>query len=93
MAEEHERDERELEAEERAEEQVEDTAPVLDPEVEARRVAAMSFIRRLGDPILKSRATPVDRYDDSLKGQVARMAGLISLGPRCQTSMGSLQPC
>ena len=53
-------------------------APTLDPEVEARRAAAMSFIRRLGDPVLKSRATPVDRFDDSLKGQVSRMAGLMS---------------
>jgi peptide deformylase len=52
--------------------------PALDPEVEARRVAAMSFIRRLGDPVLKSRATPVDRFDDSLKGQVGRMSGLMS---------------
>ena len=51
--------------------------PPLDPEVEARRVAAMSFVRRLGDPVLKSRATKVDRFDDSLKGQVARMAGLM----------------
>ncbi len=42
-------------------------APPLDPEAEARRVAAMSFIRRLGDPILKSNATPVDRFDDSLR--------------------------
>jgi peptide deformylase len=38
----------------------------------------MSFVRRLGDPILKSRATPVDRFDDSLRGQVSRMAGLMS---------------
>jgi peptide deformylase len=53
-------------------------SPALDPEVEARRMAAMSFIRRLGDPILKSKATPVDRFDDSLRGQVARMAGLMS---------------
>ena len=37
----------------------------------------MSFVRRLGDPVLKSRATEVDRFDDSLKGQVARMAGLM----------------
>jgi len=51
--------------------------PPLDPEVEARRAAAMSFVRRLGDPILKSRATEVDRFDDSLRGQVARMAGLM----------------
>jgi peptide deformylase len=53
-------------------------APPLDPEVEARRVAAMSFIRRLGDPVLKSRATPVDRFDDALRAQVQRMAGLMS---------------
>jgi peptide deformylase len=60
-------------------EEIEDeqAPPPLDPEVEARRVAAMSFVRRLGDPVLKSRATEVDRFDDSLKGQVARMAGLM----------------
>ena len=62
---------------EEREEQVEDTEPALDPELEARRLAAMSFIRRLGDPVLKSRATPVDRFDDSLRGQVARMAGIM----------------
>jgi peptide deformylase len=50
----------------------------LDPEVEARRLAAMSFIRRLGDPVLKSRATQVDRFDDSLRRQVGRMAGLMN---------------
>jgi peptide deformylase len=53
-------------------------APPIDPEVEARRVAAMSLIRRLGDPVLKSRATPVDRFDDSLRRQVSRMAGIMS---------------
>ena len=52
-------------------------APPLDPEVEARRVAAMSFIRRLGDPVLKSRATPVDRFDESLRRQASRMAGIM----------------
>jgi len=62
---------------EEREEQVEDTEPALDPELEARRLAAMSFIRRLGDPVLKSRATPVDRFDDSLRGQVARLAGIM----------------
>ena len=55
----------------------EEDAPPLDPEAEARRVAAMSFIRRLGDPILKSSATPVDRFDDSLRKQVSRMAGIM----------------
>jgi peptide deformylase len=56
----------------------EEEAPALDPEVEARRVAAMSFIRRLGDPVLKSRATPVDRFDDSLRRQASRMAGIMN---------------
>jgi peptide deformylase len=55
----------------------EEDAPPLDPEAEARRIAAMSFIRRLGDPVLKSSATPVDRFDDSLRKQVSRMAGIM----------------
>jgi peptide deformylase len=58
--------------------QHEEDAAELDPELEARRVAAMSFIRRLGDPVLKSRATAVDRFDDSLRQQVARMAGIMN---------------
>jgi len=63
-------------------EPIEDVAPELDeerdPEVEARRRAALSFIRRLGDPVLKSRATPVDQFDDALRAQVARMGGLMN---------------
>jgi peptide deformylase len=55
-----------------------DEKPRLDPELEARRQAAMSFIRRYGDPVLKSSATPVDRFDDTLRNQVARMAGIMS---------------
>src|SRR5690349_8739512 len=61
---------------------IEEIAPELeeerDPEVEARRRAALSFIRRLGDPVLKSRATPVDQFDDALRAQVARMGGLMN---------------
>lgn len=56
----------------------EEERPQLDPEAEARRRAAMSFIRRLGDPVLKSRATPVDRFDDTLRNQVQRMAGIMN---------------
>ena len=56
----------------------EDEKPRLDPKVEARRAAAMTFIRRLGDPALKSRATEVDRFDESLASQVSRMAGLMN---------------
>jgi peptide deformylase len=50
----------------------------LDPELAARRAAAMSFIRRYGDPVLKSRATPVDRFDDSLRNQVSRMGAIMN---------------
>ena len=54
-----------------------DQVPALDPELEARRVAALSFIRKLGDPVLKSSAVPVDRFDDSLRRQISRMAGIM----------------
>jgi peptide deformylase len=74
MADDLDRDPKPLDAQDQ---QVEEPPP-LDPEVEARRAAAMSFIRQLGDPILKSRATPVDRFDDSLRRQVGRMAGIMN---------------
>jgi peptide deformylase len=51
--------------------------PQLDPEAAARRAAAMSFIRKWGDPVLKSRATQVDRFDETLQQQVQRMAGIM----------------
>ena len=72
---EEERDDRPVEVEAPPEEQEEER---LDPQVEARRAAALSFFRSFGDPILKSRATPVDRFDDTLRNQVRRMAGLMS---------------
>ena len=56
---------------------VEDAEPALDPELEARRLAALSFVRTLGDPVLKSRAGDVDRFDDALQMQVKRMASLM----------------
>jgi peptide deformylase len=54
-----------------------DEHEVLDPEVAARRAAALAHIRRFGDPVLKSRAARVDRFDDALRGQVERMAALM----------------
>jgi peptide deformylase len=67
-------------ADEREEPTVEEEleeVPQLDPEEAARRSAAMSFIRKWGDPVLKSRATPVDRFDEKLQQQVQRMAGIM----------------
>jgi peptide deformylase len=63
-------------ADDHVEEEVEEV-PQLDPETAARRSAAMSFIRKWGDPVLKSRATPVDRFDEKLQQQVQRMAGIM----------------
>jgi peptide deformylase len=59
-------------------EEEEDEVEQLDPELAARRAAAMSFIRRFGDPVLKSRATDVDRFDDALQAQVSRMGALMN---------------
>jgi peptide deformylase len=55
----------------------EDEEQRLDPELAARRAAAMTFIRRYGDPVLKSRATLVAAFDDQLRAQVQRMGGLM----------------
>jgi peptide deformylase len=55
----------------------EDEHEVLDPQVAARRAAALAHIRRFGDPVLKSRASRVDRFDDALLDQVDRMASLM----------------
>jgi len=55
----------------------EEEEPRLDPELAARRAAAMTFIRRYGDPVLKSKATPVATFDEALRSQVQRMGGLM----------------
>ena len=51
--------------------------PPLDPEVLARRDAAMRYVRKLGDPILKTKSRPVEHFDDELRDEVARMATLM----------------
>jgi peptide deformylase len=50
----------------------------LDPEVAARRVAALAHIRTFGDPVLRTRARPVDRFDQALLDEVARMGVLMN---------------
>ena len=51
--------------------------PVLDPEARARRDAALSHVRRFGDPILRTRARDVERFDDALRDEVERMGRLM----------------
>jgi peptide deformylase len=60
----------------------EDPAPRLDPETRARRDAALKLVRKYGDPVLRSRALEVDRFDDGLREEIRRMGRLMhdSLG-------------
>lgn len=51
--------------------------PAIDPEVEARRLAAFRLIRAFGDPVLRSKAGEVTRFDESLREEVARMERLM----------------
>ena len=49
----------------------------LDPELAQRRALALSHVRKFGDPVLKTRARPVDRFDDALRSEVERMGALM----------------
>ena len=49
----------------------------LDPETAARRQAALAQIRQFGDPVLRTKARPIERFDDALREEVARMAHLM----------------
>jgi peptide deformylase len=49
----------------------------LDPETAARRDAALAQIRSFGDPVLRTRARPIERFDDALREEVARMGQLM----------------
>jgi peptide deformylase len=49
----------------------------LDPETRARREAALRHVRKYGDPALRSRARPVEVFDDALADEVRRMGALM----------------
>src|SRR6476659_1455139 len=49
----------------------------LDPEARARRAAALKLVRKYGDPVLRSRALEIDRFDDALVEEVRRMGRLM----------------
>jgi peptide deformylase len=57
--------------------EIEPERPALDPETAARRAAALAQVRQFGDPVLKAKAVPVERFDDQLRVEVARMAGIM----------------
>src|SRR5215213_2376303 len=51
----------------------EDRAPALDPEIRARRDAALRLVRKYGDPVLRSRALEITRFDERLVDEARRM--------------------
>jgi peptide deformylase len=50
----------------------------LDAETRARRDAALQQVRKHGDPVLRSRALEVERFDNGLRDQVRRMGELMN---------------
>ena len=52
--------------------------PPLDPEVAERRRVALQQVRQYGDPVLRTKARPIDVFDDALRAEVARMGALMS---------------
>lgn len=51
--------------------------PRLDPEVAARRDAALAHVRKFGDPVLRTRARPVAEFDPALRSEIERMGELM----------------
>ena len=59
-----------------------DAPPALDPQVAARRDAALAHVRVFGDPVLRSKARPVEVFDERLREEIARLGAIMhdSLG-------------
>ncbi len=67
----------EVETELNEEEAQEPPEPQLDPEVLARRDAALAQVRKFGDPVLRTRARPVEQFDRALHEEIERMGELM----------------
>jgi peptide deformylase len=52
-------------------------APERDPEREARKIVALSQIRKYGDPVLRMRANDVEAFDEELERLAERMTHLM----------------
>jgi peptide deformylase len=60
------------------EEEYEAEAEELDPEIAARRAAALAHVRKFGDPVLRTRARPVEVFDDALRAEIRQMGELMN---------------
>jgi peptide deformylase len=58
-------------------EREQDAPEELDAETRARRDAALRHVRKLGDPVLRAKALPVERFDRTLEREVERMGVLM----------------
>jgi peptide deformylase len=58
-------------------EREQDAPAELDQETRERRDAALAHVRKFGDPVLRTKALPVERFDDALRREVERMAELM----------------
>lgn len=57
--------------------QVVEPGEELDAETRARREAALKFVRKYGDPVLRTRALEITRFDEELREEVRRMGRLM----------------
>ena len=58
-------------------EEVPEPQPEIDPELLARREAALAHVRQFGDPILRTKARRVERFDGALRDEIERMGRLM----------------
>ena len=65
-------------ADEQRIEQQEEPEEQLDPETAARRAAALARVRKWGDPVLRTRAREIGRFDEALRDEVARMGEIMN---------------
>ncbi|HVW18240.1 MAG TPA: peptide deformylase, partial [Solirubrobacteraceae bacterium] len=56
---------------------VEAPPPALTPQERERRDAALAHVRKYGDPVLRAKALPVERFDGALHEEAARMGALM----------------
>jgi peptide deformylase len=52
----------------------------LPPEVRERRERALAQVRKFGDPVLRSKARPIERFDDELRKEAEWMAEVMDDG-------------
>ena len=51
--------------------------PPVDPELMARRAAALERVRKFGDPVLRTKALPITVFDQKLHDEVRAMGALM----------------